>query len=325
MPLDLHNNTELELASPSTYKLEGKAFWQWWQLSNSFKLGPKRQPDPLRNEALQGLASFILTCPFGVALMLYLALQRAESVHIFELAKTTVMAACVWIFMIALFVRAFRHHQNYAQEVTVTPTGIEFKSAFQREKFQWYEVKDIYKFTDTSSGIPVYKVECKNQKKYFLVSELTQFKELLTVIESKLSRSSSSEYHASYRVSDAVFDSASMAASAIVIAIAFSLLKQTVMPPPGDLLLYGSLCVVAIALDWIHQNKIPQEVRLGKSSIFIQTRKGSQTIGWDQIQKTKKIGTAVLLQTRSNWFFLSFMGKDLAPNLLEYKKDVLGQ
>ncbi len=309
------------------HKLERNAFWQWWQLSQAFKLIPKRTQDPFRNDALRASLIFLLTCPLQLALMLSLALPEALATHReFAILKLAVMTVFVWLIMLRLFLLAGRRHVRIIQEVIATEDGLELKSPFFKKKIQWFEINDVFPVSNIEAGEDLFEIDCNNGECFFLSKNLSESNRLIALVESKLTRTKRPSFELNYRLPDAFFDSANMATYAIIIAVAFGCINSTKPPTLPEALMMLLFSVGSLAVRWLYVHKIPQLVRLGQSEIFLRTRSQSQLIAMEQVQQIKKLGFLLIIKTRANWFVLFLSKKEpIKEKLLECSKELLVQ
>ncbi len=321
MTFELKTKLNPAVSGPSVHKLERDAFWQWWQLSQSFKLIPKRTKDPFRNDGLRTSVIFLITCPLQLALMLILAIPEALATHK-ELAilKLAVMTVLVWLIMLRLFLLSGRRHLRIVQEAIATEDGLELKSPFFKKKIQWFEINDVFPVGNIETGEDWFEVDCNNGECFFLSNKLSESNRLIALIESKLTRTKRPSFELNYRLPDGLFDSINMAAYAVLIAVAFACINSTKLPtlPEASMMLLFSAGILAVR--WLHVHKIPQLVRLGQSEVFFRTRSQSQLIAMDQVKQIKKLGFLLIVKTRANWFVL-FLSKQepIKEKLMEYR------
>ncbi len=325
MTFELKTKLSPAVSGPSTHKLERTAFWQWWQLSQAFKIIPKRTQDPFRNDALRASLSFLIICPLHVAFMLHLALPSAIAEHKeLALLQLVGMTALVWLSQAWLFFLAARRHARIAQEVLATESVLEIRSPFFTKKVHWHQINDVFQVGNVDSGAGMFVVECNNGESFLLSEKLNQCNRLVAYIESKLSRSMRPSFEINYRIGDGFFDAANMAGWAIMIALSFALIKQPKPPSAIELLIAAGVTALVLAHRWFIANKMVQLARLNQSELFLKTRSQSQLIALDQVKEIKRIGPLMILKSRSNWFALMLSKKEpINEKLLEYKENLL--
>lgn len=319
MTFELKTKLNPAVTGPSVHKLERDAYWQWWQMSQAFRLIPKRTIDPFKNDALRAAVMFLATCPIHVAFMLHMTLPMAVAEHReWALLKILVMTALVWLGLLWLFLLAGRRQVRIAQEVVATEEGLEISSPFFKRKIYWLEINDVFPVGNIEIGYDMFQIDCNNGEWFLLSQKLSECARLVSLIESKLSRTKRPSYELTSRISDGLFDAANLATWAILIAVAFGPLNSGKIPTLPEFALIAALSTIALANRWMWAHKIPQLVRYGKSEIYLRTRTSSQIIALDQVKQIKKLGNLLILKTRSNWFLLFFnKSEPLHEKLLE--------
>ncbi|MBC8000040.1 MAG: hypothetical protein IAF58_18940 [Leptolyngbya sp.] len=321
MPYDLKNPSQLNLSNQSVHCLEGKAFWQWWQLSDSLKLRPKRLPDHLKNDALRSISLFLLLTPVQVAFYTYCVIPHPISAsQLDSLTRLLILVALVWLANVWLFASSLKNHQRFVQEVAVTADTLEIKAPFFQRKFHWFEIEQIFPFTDAESGTEMHQVTCTRGECFLLSPLLTDSEQLVSLIKSKVAHPPENSGEQNYRLSDSFLDAANVAIAAIFMAVSFVLLQNSTIPSSGEIIGFTVLFAALLAVHWFYKEKIPQLVRIKKSEVYLQTRSKKYVIPIGQILENKKFGKSLIFKTRTNWFMVAFLQKEQREKLLETSK-----
>lgn len=321
MPYDLKNPSQLTLNNQSVYRLEGRPFWQWWQLADSLKLRSKRLPDHLKNDALRSISLFLVLTPVQAAFYICCVVPKPMGAYQWNsLTQLLFLVALVWIANVWLFASSFKNHQRIVQEVAVTADTLEIKAPFFQRKFHWFEIEEIFPFTDAESGTEMHQVTCSRGEWFLLSPLLTDSEQLVSLIKSKVAHPPENSGEQNYRLSDSFLDAANMAIAAIFMAVTFVLLRNFTIPSPGEIVGFAVLFASLLAVHWFYKEKIPQLVRIKKSEVYLQTRSKKYVFPIGQILENKKFGKSLIFKTRTNWFMVAFFRKEQREKLLETSK-----
>jgi len=305
MTPEIQTRSLLATKAPSIYELDKHSRQQWWQTSQAFRLIPKKEKDPFKNEALRSIGMFLLLCPIHVAVMLSWSLKIALTQHKeMDLLRMTAMAGLVWLSQIWLFMMAARRHARIVHRVVPVDGGLVFEAPFTRKRVHFFELVDIYPVGNLENGQEFYQVDCNNGDSFLLSKRLSNCDELIGLIDSKISGVVRRRYEVNFRLPNALIDMAITASSVVWIVTAFSIFSKGTMPNAVDFAIFALVSLASLAFLRLQTHKVPQLVRVGECGVYLRTQAQSHYLQWDQVKQVKKFGPFSLLQLRNNWFLI---------------------
>lgn len=311
--------------SANIFELDNHSRKQWWQISQFFSLLPKKEADPFFNVTLRSIAMFLVMCPIHVVFMLYIACQKPiNQTQQLALVHLVLLAGLVWCIQAWLLLKAGRNHARIVHSVEPVEGGLKFKAPYFTKHIHWFEITDVYPLTTVENNFKFYQVDCNNGE-YFLLSEkLSNCKELVELINGKISAVVRIDFDENLRVPDALFDGAIIASSAILIAVGFSVFSKPVFPSIQQLIVFSLVCLAVQLFLRFHNSKIPQVIRVGQRGLYLRSRTQSKFFQWDEIKELKGVGPFRLLKARSDWFVLFLSKKEpVAQKLIEQREKLL--
>lgn len=318
MQTNIQSSSQPISAQGSIYKLEPSAFWQWWQLSQSLKLFPKKIPDPFKNDALRAISLFLLMMPLQVGILFYRVLGTPmDNNQWTAVTRLVLLAGFLWLGNAWLFVQAFKRHQRILHQVIATESGLEVSSPFFKRKINWFYIQEVFSFVDIDTGIVMHQISCAQGESYLLSPQLTNCQDLIASIKSRISQRPEQQEELNYRLSDSFLDSGNMAIAAIFMVFAFYFLNAQKVPAIGECAVITAVLLALMGLRYLNNEKIPQLIRARKNEIFLQTRKQKYVIPVEQILQPKRLGSSIFFKTRANWFLLVFQKKEIRQRLLD--------
>jgi hypothetical protein len=311
--------------SANTFELDRHSRSQWWQISQFFKLIPKKEPDPFLNTTLRSIAMFLVMCPIHVVFMLYIALQKpVNQTQQLSLLHLVLLAGVVWLIQGWLLLRAGHNHARIVHSVVPVEGGLKFQAPFFTKHIHWFEITDIFPLGTIENNFKFYQVDCNNGEYFLLSDRLSNCNELVELIDGKISGVVRENFEENLRVPDALFDGAIIASSAILIAVGFSVFQKPVFPSIQQLIVFAAVYLCVHLFIRFHNAKIPQIIRVGEPGLYLRSRTQSKFFHWDAIQQIKSVGPFRLLKTRTDWFVLFLSKREpVAQRLLERTEKLL--
>jgi hypothetical protein len=297
------------------HQLQGDALKQWWQASK----GKDKAKDKYANAALRSHVMFLTSLPFFMVMYFFSGYPYPETI------KTILLAAAIGVLDWPLFWSVVQRHLRRILEVCETEDGLLLKSLFFERKVSWYELSDFFPLQNGD-----YLFCCRGGEQFMLSSDLTDSAQLFELIANKVGRQSES-YDLNYYVPMNLIDSSIMACFAVMAACLIPLV-QWLLNGSGSLtnslsLIIGAVIALVAGFVWrLHLTKVAELTRVGKSSVFIQTRSGTRVIPLEQITSVKRLGIYVLVRTRNGfWLTITESKEPLTLKLLEQEKFLLAK
>lgn len=303
--------------SASSHRLEGRALKKWWQIDDMFAIKPawKTEPDKFSNAAIRQQLMFFLMLPFALGLYTYIGMTSETKMDFALLVPVLVVNGCLISVLFAYFLHTMRRHLYRVLDVHVTDNGLVFQAPFLKRSVRWDQISDAYLNQDHD-----YILETTQEEEFVLSNELTDSERLFEVI-GKRARRTQDKFSYCYRLQNESVDAPAIACLAIVVAVVSSMSRVRPEEWVGAVAI-SSVCIMAAVLWWrFHLLNMARVVRIGDSSILLQSCKNRKEIMWDQITDVKQLGALFLIRSRSDWFVVHSGKKEpVAQKLIECKQ-----
>lgn len=315
---DALNPVPDRLTDSGIFRLQGKVLKQWWQVGDAFRIirDFKAPFDRYENIAIRSPLTFLLTLPFGMAILYHCA--GSESIRMLILAGGAALVMAIHM------VLSYRQHCKIAVEVKLTEIGITIKSPLMPARnIGWGEISDFFEVQNGD-----YVLLTTRGEDYLLTSDLSNSEILFKRIKELCGRKEQI-YKVNTRIPNSFIDGGNGACLAIVVASLFPVIQILIYRPglavhPGSLIFAAIVCVLAVLFVRFQSTKLAELVRFGQNGISVRTRDGKLTeLNFQDIKRIKKFGSCYLVSSRKGLFVTILEKTDSAePKMIELKNTI---